>query len=136
MQLLSMIDYYIKHKDEIDLLLVYKIDRLARNTKDYLIINGDKNHGNRCVKVNPKYPLRGILFYRNGHKMTASSPESRTKYYPKYHYPKCRGLHMDYNIEEVDNKFINYVENIQINENIKEFLKVTIISNLDDTMKK
>ena len=37
-QLLALIDYCIKHKGEIDFLLIYKVDRLARNTKDYLTI--------------------------------------------------------------------------------------------------
>lgn len=99
------------------------------------IINGDKNCGNKYTKVNSKYPLRGILFCKNGHKMTASSPKGRTKCYPKYHCPKCRGLHMNYDVEEVDSKFIDYVKNIQIDERIKEALKVAIISNLDETMK-
>ena len=37
-QLLALIDYCIKHKGEIDFLLIYKVDRLARNTKYYLTI--------------------------------------------------------------------------------------------------
>ena len=115
------------------------IDPLLKDTDLFwrvqTIIDADKNRGNKYRKCNPKYPLRGILYCRNGHKMTASSPKGRTKCYPKYHCPKCSGQHMNYDVNEVDSKFLDYIKNIQLDRNIKEALKIAVISNLNDTEK-
>ena len=99
------------------------------------ILNKDKNKGNRYNKYNPKYPLRGILFCKNGHKMTASSPKGRNKHYPKYHCMKCSGKHMNYDVDKVNNQFLEYISNIQMDSNMEEALKEAIKLNLGETAK-
>lgn len=42
---------------------------------------------------------------------------------------------MNYDVNEVDSKFLDYTKNIQLDRNIKEALKIAIISSLDDTEK-
>lgn len=100
------------------------------------IIAGNKNKGNKYIKTNPRYPLRGILWCKNGHKMTASAPRGRGGTYPKYHCPKCRGQGTSYDVSDVEAKFIDYAQGMSINNDIKEALKEAIRLNLDDTSKR
>lgn len=100
------------------------------------ILSGNKNLGKKYIKHNDKYPLRGILYCKEGHKMTASSPKGRTKRYPKYHCPICRGEHTaNYSVEEVDEKFLDYIKDFKMSRDIKEALKTAIELNLADTIK-
>lgn len=101
------------------------------------ILSGNKNLGKKYIKHNDKYPLRGILYCKEGHKMTASSPKGRTKRYPKYHCSICRGEHTaNYSVEEVDEKFLDYIKDFKMNRDVKEALKTAIELNLTDTIKK
>lgn len=99
------------------------------------ILNKDKNKGNKYNKYNPKYPLRGILFCKNGHKMTASSPKGRNKHYPKYHCMKCSGKHMNYDVDKVNNQFLDYISNIQMDSSMGKALEEAIKLNLGETLK-
>ena len=99
------------------------------------ILNKDKNKGNKYNIYNPKYPLRGILFCKNGHKMTASSPKGRNKHYPKYHCMKCNGKHMNYDVDKVNGQFLEYISNIQMDGNMEEALKEALKLNLGETIK-
>ena len=99
------------------------------------ILNKDKNKGNKYNKYNPKYPLRGILFCKNGHKMTASSPKGRNKHYPKYHCMKCSGKHMNYDVDKVNNQFLDYISNIQMDSSMEKALEEAIKLNLGETLK-
>lgn len=98
------------------------------------ILNKDKNKGNKYNKYNPKYPLRGILFCKNGHKMTASSPKGRNKHYPKYHCMKCSGKHMNYDVDKVNGQFLEYISNIQMDSSMEAALKEAIKLNLGETL--
>lgn len=67
--------------------------------------------------------------------MTASSPKGRNKHYPKYHCMKCSGKHMNYGVNKVDNQFLEYISNIQMDSNMEEALKEAIKLNLGETVK-
>ena len=99
------------------------------------ILSGNANVGNKYVKHNEKYPLRGVLYCKNGHKMTASAPKGRNKTYPKYHCPKCKGQHMNYDVAYVNEEFLNYIKDFKMSRDIKEALKTAIKLNLEDRIK-
>ncbi len=100
-----------------------------------LILQKNKNKGNKYSKINPQYPLRGILWCVNGHKMTASSPRGNGGVYPKYHCPKCKGLGVSYDVNQTSIKFSDYAKNFKIKDELREALKEAIKLNLDDTQK-
>ena len=96
------------------------------------ILRGNRNLGNKYHKVNPEYSLRGVLWCKNGHKMTGSSPRGRNgTRYPKYHCPKCRGQHISYDVGDTDGRFMDYAKTIRMKRNIQEALKEAIRLNLD-----
>lgn len=94
------------------------------------ILDGNKNQGNKYSKINPLYPLRGVLRDKNGHKMTGSSPRGNGGVYPKYHCPKCKGMKISYDVSRVDSEFIEYSKRITIKNDIKAALKEAILLNL------
>lgn len=72
-------------------------------------------------KYNPLYPLRGILFCKHGHRMTAGSPKGRNGHYSKYCRQKCRGKDAaNYDVDTTHIKFYEYIENITLDQDIKE----------------
>lgn len=100
-----------------------------------LILAGKKNKGKQYTKNNPKYPLRGILWCANGHKLTGSSPHGRGGYYPKYHCPKCKGLGISYDVPTVNDEFLVYTKDIEIKNDVRDALREAIRLNLGDTQK-
>ena len=100
------------------------------------ILEGNKNLGSKYSKINPLYPLRGILMDKNGHKLTGSSPRGNGGVYPKYHCPKCRGQKISYSVSQVDARFSEYSQQIKIKNDIKAALKEAILLNLGDEHKK
>lgn len=100
------------------------------------IKSGNRNKGNRYMKTNPKYPLRGILYCKNGHKLTASSPRGRSgNTYPKYHCPKCRGQGTSYDVADTEQKFMKYTSAMSLGNDIKAALQEAIRLNLGETHK-
>lgn len=70
------------------------------------ILSKQKKRGNRYSKYNPAYPLRGILFCKNHHRMTASSPKGRNDHYPKYCCQKCHGVDAaNYDVDTVNSRY-------------------------------
>ena len=67
--------------------------------------------------------------------MTASAPKGRNKTYPKYHCPKCKGQHMNYDVAYVNEEFLNYIKDFKMSRDIKEALKTAIKLNLEDRIK-
>lgn len=93
-----------------------------------------KNRGNRYEKYNPEYPLRGIIYCKNGHRMTASSPKGRTKHYPKYCCQKCKGEEAaNYDVESTNKKYNEYVLTIGFDTSLREPLREAIKLNLKTT---
>jgi site-specific DNA recombinase len=97
------------------------------------ILTGNKNQGNKYVKINPLYPLRGILRDKNGHKLTGSSPRGNGGVYPKYHCPKCKGQKISYNVSAVDELFSQYTSHIKMKNDIRNALKEALRLNLGDS---
>ena len=98
-----------------------------------VVLDGNKNAGNKYTKINPDYSLRGVLWCKNGHKMTGSSPKGRNgTRYPKYHCPKCKGQGISYDVVDTDERFMNYAKTYKMKRDIKEALKEAIRLNLDD----
>ena len=55
-KLKEMLKYTVQHHEEIDLLLVYKVDRLSRQTSDYLAIKEAlSNRGIRVYSVSEQF---------------------------------------------------------------------------------
>ncbi len=99
------------------------------------ILTGNKNQGNKYVKINPLYPLRGVLKDKNGHKMTGSSPRGNGGTYPKYHCPKCTGQKISYNVADVDDRFTQYANHIKVKNDIRDALKEAILLNLGESQR-
>lgn len=99
------------------------------------ILEKDKNFGKRYNKHNENYPLHGILFCEEHHKMTGSAPKGRTKRYPKYHCPTRKEKHTNYDIEDINNKFLAYIKDFKMGQSAKEALKIAIKLNLSDTIR-
>ncbi len=96
------------------------------------ILSKEKKRGNRYSKYNPLYPLRGILFCKHGHRMTASSPKGRNGHYPKYCCQKCRGKDAaNYDVDTTHIKFDEYIENITLDQDIKDALMEAFKVNID-----
>ena len=104
-------------------------------TKANDIISGNANLGKKYIKHNENFPLRGILYCKNGHKMTGSAPKGRTKRYPKYHCPHCKGQHTNYDVQIVNDKFLEYVDGIEMSRDVKDALRTAIKLNLNETIK-
>lgn len=86
----------------------------------------------RYNKLNPEYPLRGVLHCLNGHRMTGSSPRGNGGRYPKYHCPKCRGQGFSFNVDETNTKFVKYANNFNYREDFAEALLVAVKLNLEE----
>lgn len=99
------------------------------------VLTGNRNKGNKYTKNNPKYPLRGILWCRNGHKLTASSPRGRGGVYPKYHCPKCRGKGTSFSVDDTEARFMQFIKPMHIKNDVREALKEAIRLNLDEADK-
>ena len=84
------------------------------------ILTGNRNKGNKYTKNNPKYPLRGVLWCKNGHKLTASSPRGRGGSYPKYHCPKCRGKGTSFDVDDTEVRFMQFVEPMSIKNDVRD----------------
>jgi len=97
-----------------------------------VILQGNRNLGNKYAKINPEYPLRGVLWCKNGHKMTGSAPRGNGGRYPKYHCPKCKGQSISYDVIDTDKRFMDYARTFKMKRDIKEALKEAIRLNLDD----
>lgn len=96
------------------------------------ILSKEKKRGNRYSKYNPLYSLRGILFCKHGHRMTASSPKGRNGHYPKYCCQKCRGKDaVNYDVDTTHIKFDEYIENITLDQDIKDALIEAFKINID-----
>ena len=48
---------------------------------------------------------------------------------------KCSGKHMNYDVDKVNNQFLEYISNIQMDSNMEEALKEAIKLNLGETVK-
>lgn len=100
--------------------------------KTVAMLDGNWQRQTKRIKHNPKYPLRGILYDQNGHRMYASSSRGNGGVYPKYHCPWCKGQHISYDVPKVNELFLKYVETIELKNDIKEALKVALAANLGD----
>ncbi len=98
-----------------------------------LKLSGNKNAGTKYIKVNPLYPLKGILRDKNGHALRASSPRGNGGVYPQYHCPKCKGMGIRYDVTDTEDKFMKYAGNMKLNRDIKEALREALRLNLGDT---
>ena len=98
-----------------------------------VILSGNKNAGSKYIKVNPLYPLKGILRNRNGHTLRASSPRGNGGVYPQYHCPKCKGMGIGYDVADTEDKFMKYTGNMKLNRDITEALREALRLNLGDT---
>ena len=96
------------------------------------ILAKEKKRGNRYSKYNPAYPLRGILFCKHGHRMTASSPKGRNGHYPKYCCQKCRGKDAaNYDVDTAHIRFDRYISNLSIDKDLVEALEEALKVNID-----
>ena len=100
-----------------------------------LILTGNKNSGKTYIKVNPDFPLRGILRDKNGHKLTGSHPRGNGGSYSKYHCPKCRGQGISYNVSDVEERFIGYTKGLAMKNDVRDALREAIRLNLGDNQK-
>lgn len=98
-----------------------------------LALSGNKNAGAKYIKVNPLYPLKGILRDKNGHPMRASSPRGNGGVYPKYHCPKCKGMGISYDVTSTEDKFMEFAGGIKLTRDIKESLREALRLSLGDT---
>ena len=96
------------------------------------ILSKEKKRGNRYSKYNPAYPLRGILFCKHGHRMTASSPKGRNGHYPKYSCQKCRGKDAaNYDVDTAHIRFDEFISNVGVDGDIKDALELALKLNID-----
>ena len=94
-----------------------------------------KSRGNRYAKYNPEYQLRGIIYCKHGHRMTASSPKGRTKHYPKYSCQICKGADAaNYDVSKVDQQYNEFVATICLDKELYEPLREAIRLNLKTTL--
>lgn len=101
-----------------------------------LILLGHRKAGKNYSKINPDFPLRGILLDKNGHKLTGSHPRGNGGSYSKYHCPKCTGQGISYNVAEVEERFLQYTEAIELKNDVKEAMREAIRLNLGVTQKR
>lgn len=97
------------------------------------VLSGNKNAGAKYIKVNPLYPLKGVLRDKNGHNLRASSPRGNGGVYPQYHCPKCKGMGIRYDVADTEDKFMQYTGNMKLSRDIKEALREALRLNLGDT---
>ena len=96
------------------------------------IIAKEKKRGNRYSKYNPAYPLRGLLFCKHGHRMTASAPRGRKNHYPKYCCQKCRGAAAaNYDVDTVNGQYKEYISNITIDDDAFTILQESLKANAE-----
>jgi site-specific DNA recombinase len=100
-----------------------------------LILTGHKNAGKNYSKINPDFPLRGVLRDKNGHKLTGSHPRGNGGSYSKYHCPKCKGQGISYNVTEVEERFLQYTEGMKLKNDVRDALREAVSLNLGDTQK-
>ena len=96
------------------------------------ILAGNKNSGKVYNKINPDFPLRGVLIDKCGHRLTGSKSRGNGGYYAKYHCPKCVGQGISYDVDSVNTNFIEYTKAISLSNDIKEALREAIILNLGE----
>lgn len=64
--------------------------------------------------------------------MTTGSPKGRNDHYPKYCRQKCRGKGAaNYDVDTTHIKFYEYIENITLDQDIKDALMETFKVNID-----
>lgn len=79
--------------------------------------------------ANPEFPLRGVVYCKEGHRMSGSSPRGNGGRYPKYHCPKCRGEGTSHSKELVENEFVTYLNTLEYQHDLKDALVVAIEEN-------
>ena len=99
-------------------------------------LNGEIKQPNRYKKINPDYPLRGILKCPDGHRLTGSAPRGNGGRYPKYHCPKCPGKQRSYPVESTNDQFVAYASSFNVSIKIRKALGTAIQLNLEETQSK
>ena len=96
------------------------------------ILAKDKKRGNRYSKYNPAYPLRGLLFCKHGHRMTASAPRGRSGYYPKYCCQKCRGADAaNYDVDTANQQYREFIADITLENDAFVILREALKANAE-----
>jgi hypothetical protein len=99
--------------------------------KVYARINKSSRNSVRHSKHNPDFPLRGLLYCEDGHRMTGSAPRGNGGIYPKYHCPKCRGLGRSYDTEDTHNQFVSHANQYNHEIDFRDALKEAVTANLE-----
>lgn len=92
------------------------------------IIDGKKStKGIKYLKQHPDFPLRGLVFCADGHKLTASWTQGRSKKYGYYSCGKCKSINHDKEIME--EKFAAKLEEFEYSLDVSEMLRIAIETN-------
>jgi len=97
--------------------------------KVYEKLTGSQKTPDKYLKANPEFPLRGIMYCTNGHRMTGSAPRGNGGRYPKYHCAKCRGVGTSHDKDKVEGQFVRMLNGLEYQEDMKEALVVAIEEN-------
>ena len=95
----------------------------------HLKLTGAYHFPEKYLKANPEFPLRGVMFCKYGHRMTASAPRGNGGRYPKYHCHLCRGVGTSHNKTTVETRFKTYINYMSYPGELKEGLVVAIMGN-------
>ena len=86
----------------------------------------------RYQKLNPLFPLRGLIECKEGHHITGSVSSGNGGDYPHYHCIHCRGKNSYYSADDVHIRFRNKLGTLCYDDNYKELLKIAINENWEE----
>ena len=98
----------------------------------YSKLHTRKKSESRYQKINPEFPLRGLLNCINHHHITGSASHGNGGRYAHYHCVYCKGGNNHFGVDEVHQKFKAILNNYQYDDTYKELLEVAIMENWKD----
>jgi len=99
------------------------------------ILAGNPLFERKYVKYSMDYPLRGLVCDKCGHRLYGGPSRGNGGVY--HHYickrPECKGKHICYSADRLNQEFCDYVANMSLRLDISEALRQAIKLNFDST---